>query len=64
MLNGVERNKAIVVFPMLARVLWWLYRLSPTLLLFFGRKFMRDFRRRHKMSPEAPNSAIKTGKGN
>lgn len=64
MLNGVERNKAIVVFPVLARVLWWLYRLSPTLLLSFGRKFMRDFRRRHKMSPEAPNGAIKTGKGN
>ncbi|NTW76215.1 MAG: SDR family oxidoreductase [Syntrophaceae bacterium] len=54
MLNGVERNKAIIVFPMLARFLWCLYRLSPNLLLSFGRKFMRDFRRRHRTIPEAP----------
>ncbi len=56
MLDGVERNKAIVVFPMLARVLWWLYRLSPNLLLSFGRKFMRDFRRGRKTPAEAPKA--------
>ncbi|MEQ8212872.1 MAG: SDR family oxidoreductase [Smithellaceae bacterium] len=56
MLNGVERNKAIVVFPLLARVLWWLYRLSPNLLLSFGRKFMRDFRRGRKTPAEAPKA--------
>lgn len=56
MLNGVGRNKAIVVFPLLARVLWWLYRLSPNLLLSFGRKFMRDFRRRHKTPANAPKA--------
>jgi NAD(P)-dependent dehydrogenase (short-subunit alcohol dehydrogenase family) len=31
-LRGVERNKAIIVFPAHARLLWWLYRLNPSLL--------------------------------
>jgi NAD(P)-dependent dehydrogenase (short-subunit alcohol dehydrogenase family) len=53
MLNGVERNKAIIVFPLLARVLWWLHRLSPNLLFLLGRKFMRDYRRKRMACPEA-----------
>jgi hypothetical protein len=31
-LNGVKRNKAIIVFPFSARFLWWLYRLNPNAL--------------------------------
>jgi len=28
-LKGVERNKAIIVFPFSARFLWWIHRLNP-----------------------------------
>ncbi len=43
-LRGVERDHAIIVFPLFARLLWWLYRLSPNLLFPIGRKVVRDFR--------------------
>lgn len=48
-LRGVERNQARIVFPFYARLLWWLYRLSPELLAPAGRKMIRDFEklRRH-----------------
>jgi NAD(P)-dependent dehydrogenase (short-subunit alcohol dehydrogenase family) len=45
-LNGVRRNKAIIVFPILARILWWLYRLSPGIVFPIGRKVVSDFRRK------------------
>ena len=32
-LRGVEKNKALIVFPWYAKLLWWLHRLSPTLAL-------------------------------
>lgn len=53
MLNGVEKNKAIIVFPLLARVLWSLHRLSPNLLFPIGRKLMRDYRRKRTARSEA-----------
>jgi len=28
-LGGVRRNKAIIIFPFYARVLWWCYRIFP-----------------------------------
>ena len=31
-LRGVERNRAMIVFPWHGRLLWWLYRLAPGLL--------------------------------
>jgi NAD(P)-dependent dehydrogenase (short-subunit alcohol dehydrogenase family) len=43
-LNGVRRNRAIIVFPLLARFLWRMYRLSPSLLFTLGRKLVKDFR--------------------
>lgn len=43
-LRGVERDHAIIVFPLSAKLLWWLYRLSPSLLFLLGRKLVRDFR--------------------
>jgi len=43
-LRGVERDQAIIVFPLSARLLWWMYRLSPRLLFPIGRKVVRDFR--------------------
>jgi NAD(P)-dependent dehydrogenase (short-subunit alcohol dehydrogenase family) len=43
-LKGVERNRAMIVFPLRARLVWWLYRLSPGLLFPLGRKLVRGFR--------------------
>ncbi|MEW6441078.1 MAG: SDR family oxidoreductase [bacterium] len=42
-LDGVEKNRAIIVFPGHARVLWWLHRISPSNLNFVARKFLEDF---------------------
>jgi short-subunit dehydrogenase len=53
-LNGVERNRAIIVFPLRARLVWWLYRLSPSLLFPFGRKLVRDSRSKRMARSEAP----------
>ena len=43
-LKGVERNQAFIVFPLHARFLWWLYRLSPSIMEPMGRKMVKDFR--------------------
>ncbi|MDD5757712.1 MAG: SDR family oxidoreductase [Desulfobulbaceae bacterium] len=44
-LRGVERNKSILVFPLYARLTWWLYRLNPAFFHFMFRKMIRDFRK-------------------
>lgn len=44
-LRGVERNRAIIVFPFYARFLWWLARINPGLLSPLSRKTVNDFRR-------------------
>lgn len=44
-LKGVERNKAIIIFPFYARLIWWLYRLNPAIFHFLFRKMVRDFRK-------------------
>ena len=43
-LRGVARNKAIITVTGLARVLWWLYRLHPSLPGLLLRRGVRDFR--------------------
>ena len=43
-LERVARNQAVIVFPRYARLLWWLYRVSPALLAPLERKTIRDFR--------------------
>jgi len=40
-LKGVARNKAIIVFPFLARYLWWLHRISPSISDFNARMMNR-----------------------
>lgn len=45
LLRGVERNRAIVVLPFYARVLWWLFRIHPGLAGLLGLRSIRDFRR-------------------
>jgi NAD(P)-dependent dehydrogenase (short-subunit alcohol dehydrogenase family) len=37
-LRAVARNRAIIVIPSRWKLLWWLYRLSPSLGFFLGRK--------------------------
>ena len=44
-LKGVERNKSIIIFPFYARLIWWLYRLNPSIFQFVFRKMIRDFRK-------------------
>lgn len=46
MLNGVEREKLIVVFPQYVHVLWWIYRFSPHLSLLINNMIVRNQRRR------------------
>jgi short-subunit dehydrogenase len=43
-LLGVERNRAFIVFPFYARVMWWLYRLHPSLTKPFAERMIGDFR--------------------
>lgn len=44
-LGGVERNRAVIVFPFYARFLWWLMRLHPALAGVVHRRSVRDFRK-------------------
>jgi short-subunit dehydrogenase len=44
-LRGVERNRAMIVFPAHARLLWWLYRLHPSLLNLIGNRIVKDLRK-------------------
>lgn len=45
MLKGVARNRAIIVVPSRARLLWWLFRLSPALVGSIGRQGVKAFRK-------------------
>jgi NAD(P)-dependent dehydrogenase (short-subunit alcohol dehydrogenase family) len=63
-LQGVRRNRAIIVFPFHARFLWWLYRLCPSLLSPAGRKGMKDFRAlRYETQAPVEEQAPKTERG-
>ncbi len=51
-LNGVARNKAIIVFPTYAKIFWWLYRFQHSLTNSFALKTIRDMRKmRGKVPP-------------
>lgn len=41
-LRGARNNRALVVFPPYARIMWWIYRLSPRLMLFINRVVARS----------------------
>jgi NAD(P)-dependent dehydrogenase (short-subunit alcohol dehydrogenase family) len=45
-LRGVERDQAIIVFPFYGRLVWWLLRLRPQIIVEVNRKTARAFRRR------------------
>ncbi|MEN8135054.1 MAG: SDR family oxidoreductase [Thermodesulfobacteriota bacterium] len=44
-LKQVARNRAIIIFPFYARLIWWLYRLNPSIFNLLFRKMLRDFRK-------------------
>lgn len=47
-LEGAASNKALVVFPFYARLLWWLERLNPALGELWGRLLLTVARRTHE----------------
>ena len=49
-LRGVECNRAIIVFPFYARLLWWFYRIHPGLITPVAKKMLHDFRTAKKVS--------------
>jgi hypothetical protein len=44
-LDQVARNRAFIIFPFYARLIWWLYRLNPSIFNLLFRKMLRDFRK-------------------
>jgi NAD(P)-dependent dehydrogenase (short-subunit alcohol dehydrogenase family) len=44
-LAGVARNQPVIVFPLYARMLWWVYRIRATWLNPLGIRLIRDLRR-------------------
>lgn len=44
-LRGVARNRAIIVHPLNAKIGWWLYRFSPSLIGKLMQRSVRDFRK-------------------
>ena len=43
-LRGVVRNRAFIIFPFSARLIWWFYRLHPALSAPFERMMIREGR--------------------
>ncbi len=44
-LDEVARNKAIIVFPFSAKVLWWLFRINPSILNPFNKGGLKQLRK-------------------
>ena len=44
-LHGIERNQAIIVVTWLAKIVWWLYRLSPGLMIWQMKKRYRNLKK-------------------
>lgn len=49
-MRGVARNRAVVVITRTARLLWWIERLSPSLMVTLGRLYMRRMRQ-YRLEP-------------
>jgi NAD(P)-dependent dehydrogenase (short-subunit alcohol dehydrogenase family) len=47
-LDGVARNRAVIVFPFYARLMWWIQRVAPGVMEHLHRRTVRLFRRRRK----------------
>ena len=40
-LRGVARNRSVIIFPFMARLIWWAYRLHPNLITPLARAMIR-----------------------
>jgi len=49
-LDGVVKNRAVIVFPFYARLLWWIERFLPRLTQRLHRKTVADFRKRRRQA--------------
>ena len=49
-LEGVERNKPIITVTFMAKVMWWLARISPTFIMNFARKDFNKWRYKARSS--------------
>jgi NAD(P)-dependent dehydrogenase (short-subunit alcohol dehydrogenase family) len=59
-LRGVQRNHAFIVVPARWKIAWWLYRLSPSLWLYLGRKGLAAaMREMADVPPDQPAPAVK-----
>lgn len=45
MMRGVEKNRAIIVVPRLHKMLWWVYRISPSLIVLFWVAIIKKLKR-------------------
>jgi NAD(P)-dependent dehydrogenase (short-subunit alcohol dehydrogenase family) len=43
-LGGVARNRALIIFPFHARVLWWISKFAPIVLNVINKKMVREYR--------------------
>jgi short-subunit dehydrogenase len=50
-LKGVEKNKPIITVTFMAKVMWWLTRISPTFVMNFARKDFNKWRDKARSSP-------------
>lgn len=48
-LGGAERNKAIIVVTRLAKILWWVHRIYPGLILWMMRRKMKEAREKMRI---------------
>jgi NAD(P)-dependent dehydrogenase (short-subunit alcohol dehydrogenase family) len=56
-LRGVARNRAIIVFPIHARLAWWFTRIHPSIMVLVGRFNIRRFRKISR-NADSGNSAL------
>ena len=49
-LKGVEKNKPIITVTFMAKVMWWLTRISPTFIMNFARKDFNKWRDKARKS--------------
>jgi NAD(P)-dependent dehydrogenase (short-subunit alcohol dehydrogenase family) len=49
-LKGVEKNKPIITVTVMAKIMWWLTRISPTFMMNFARKDFNKWRDKARQS--------------
>lgn len=55
--KGISRNEHIIVFPLYARVMWWLERINPAFLRMWNREIVRRYAKREAERISMPTAA-------